>query len=170
MEYIRLGEIIKTFGVNGQVKIYSLTSFPLTRFKLGNKVTLLDPLTNNRTTVTINYFRDAAPFAFLGFKEIKSINEAEAVLHSFLEISKDEASLPSGYYRYADLVGCKVINEDRKPLGIVKEVLSNSPVLNLRISREGQKDFFVPFLMKEFIKFIDIEKKEITIKVIPGLL
>jgi ribosomal 30S subunit maturation factor RimM len=38
------------------------------------------------------------------------------------------------------------------------------------VAREGAKPFYVPFVMDEFILKIDIAKKEITIKVMPGLL
>ena len=41
--------------------------------------------------------------------------------------------------------------------------------ITLRIKRKNNKDFFVPFV-NEFIKKVDIVKKEIIIKVIEGML
>lgn len=170
MANITLGEITKTFGLEGGVKVYALTSFKDARFKNGNSLLVTNPETKESEKVTVSSYRDSGAFVFLSFKEWTSIEQAEAHLHDNIEIEETKAPLPKGYYRYIDLVGCLVQDEAGKKLGKVKEVLTNAPTANLRVAREGKKDFFVPFLMKEFIQTIDIKNKVITIKVIPGLI
>ena len=44
MEYITLGKIVSTFGIKGEVKVYSSSQFSSARYKKGNKVSLLSPL------------------------------------------------------------------------------------------------------------------------------
>jgi 16S rRNA processing protein RimM len=170
MANITLGEITKTFGLDGGIKVYSLTSFKDARFKVGNSLLVTNPENKESEKVTVSSYRDSGAFVFLSFKEWTSIEEAEKHLHYNVEIEEAKAPLPKGYYRYRDLVGCTVKDEKGVTLGFVKEVLTNAPTANLRVSQEGKKDFFVPFLMKEFIQTIDIKNKVITIKVIPGLL
>jgi 16S rRNA processing protein RimM len=170
MEYIRLGQITKTFGLKGQVRCFSLTDFPAERFQLGAKLSLLNEKTSERKDVTIDYFRDAGDAFFLGFAEWKTIEEAEPYLGYFIEIDKKLAPLPKGYYRLQDLRGCEVRDEKGAKLGIVKDVLSYAPTKTLQIGRENQKDFYVPFLEKEFIVSVDVAQKVIVIHVIPGLL
>jgi 16S rRNA processing protein RimM len=170
MEYIRLGQITKTFGLKGQVRCFSLTDFPAQRFQLGTKLSLLNEKTKERQEVTVDYFRDAGEAFFLGFEEWKTIEQAEGYLGSFIEIDQKLAPLPKGYYRLQDLRGCAVLDETGTKLGVVKDVLSYAPTKTLQIGRENQKDFYVPFLAKEFIVSVDIAKKVIVIHVIPGLL
>jgi len=169
MEYVRLGKITKTFGLEGGVKCFSLTDFPTERFQPRTKLSLLDERTNQRKEVTLKSFRDSGPFYFLSFEGIDDISEAEKLQGFFVEIEKGKAPLPQGHYRLNDLLECEVKDEKGTLLGKVSEVLAYSTVKTLRVRRDGAKDFFVPFV-DEFIKSVDIEKKTIVIHVIEGLL
>ena len=169
MNLVKLAEITKPVGLKGQVRCYSLTDFPEERFKRGRELTLLEQ-DGSSSTVTVSYFRDEGRFVVLGFKEWATIEDAEKHPHASLMVERDNAPLPKGYCRLEDLKGCLVNDEAGKILGTVKDVLSYAPTKTLRVSREGQPDFFVPFLLGEFVVNIDLDAKKITIKVIPGLL
>lgn len=169
MELITVGNIIKPFGIKGQFKVYSLTEFPKERFKKGTKLFLVSK-TEEQKEVTVSSFRVANDCLIVGFKEIPTLTEAEPFSHYDIRIDKEKAPLPKGYYRYADLIGLTVKNEEGNTLGTISEVLSNAPTKTLRVSRPGAKDFFVPFLMGTFIKDIDLEKKTITIIVMKGMI
>lgn len=169
MEYIRLGQITKTFGLDGTVKCFSLTDFPQERFRPRTKLSLLNEQTGERKEVTIKSFRDSGQFVFLGFTEIVDISEAEKLQGLFIEIEKNKAPLPKGYVRLNDLIGCQIQDDKGTPLGHVTEVLSYSPTKTLRVSRSTGKDFFVPFV-GEFVVSTDVENKLIVIHVIEGLL
>jgi 16S rRNA processing protein RimM len=170
MEYLRLGTVVRPFGLDGVLRIRSLTSFPEERFSLGAEMTLLDETSGKRIPVTVKSLRVDGDTLFVGFEEIKSVEEAEAVRGYFVEMDKSKAPLPKGYYRYSDLVGCKVVDDEGHPLGEVTEIMTNCPTPNLRVRRDVGKDFFVPFVMDEFVKDIDIEKKTITVNVVEGML
>lgn len=170
MEYVRLGQVSKTFGLEGQVRVFSLTDFASERFKVGMKVSLLEEKTNERKDFTIRSFRDSGDSYFLGFKEIPTIDEAEKIIGDYVEVDKATAPLPKGYYRLQDLKGCTVLDGSKKVLGKVSDILSYAPTKTLVVAREGKKPFYVPFVKDEFILSVDIAKKEITIKVMDGLL
>ena len=170
MEYIRLGQVSKTFGLEGQVRVFSLTDFAAKRFKIGTSVSLLNERTGERKDYTVTSFRDSGDSYFLGFKEIPNIDEAQKIVGFFVEIDKEKAPLPKGFYRLEDLKNCFVKDEKGTTLGKVSDVLAYAPTKTLVVAREGAKPFYVPFVMDEFILAIDIAKKEITIKVMPGLL
>ena len=84
-------------------------------------------------------------------------------------MAKNEAPMPEGTYRIASLLDCTVLDKERKKLGVVKDVLTYAPKSILRVGREKKKDFFVPFV-DDYLLNIDLEKKEITILVVPGML
>jgi len=170
MEYITLAVVNKPFGLQGQMRCYSLTDFASLRFKRGRVFSLLDTKTQERKEITLSYFREAKPFVFLGFKEITSIEEVEGLLGSNIEIEKEKATLPKGKYHISDLIGCSVLNNEGQKLGVVKDVMKLTSTDTFRVGRENEKDFFVPFVYDKFIISINIEKKEIIINVIEGLL
>ena len=170
MEYVRLGKITKVFGLKGQVRCFSMTDFPEKRFHLGTKLSLFDELSGERNEVTITYFRFSGSFFYLGFEEITDCAAAERYVNRFIEVDKETAPLPKGFYRQDDLVGCKVLSEEGIELGQVKAVLSYAPTKTLRVARPGKPDFFVPFVDGVFVKSVDIAKKTILIKVMSGLL
>ena len=70
---------------------------------------------------------------------------------------------------YEDLIGSIVYDENNKRLGKVKKVEEFPAQITLRVARDYNRDFFVPFI-KEFIVSTDIENKKIVIKVMEGML
>ena len=168
MAYIELGYILKTHGLKGDLKIYSTTDFPDLRFKRGTKMVLMSK-DKNITNVTVNRFIDTAQCSIVHFKEINSIEEASKHLHETIQIDEIDAPLPAGYYRNGDLLGCNVFDENGNQLGIVSKVETNAPTSNLRIARENNKDFFVPFVFDTFIVSVDIKNKKIVIKLMEGM-
>ena len=169
MEYVTIAKLLSTHGLKGQFRCFCLTSFPKERFQLRRKLTLHSTKTGERVEVTLNYVRMKGDILILGFEEIASIEEAERFVKWELDINKDEAPIPDDHYRIADLVGCKVYDEEGQILGEIKDVFSYSPTWTLRVKREEQKDFFVPFV-DEFIQEVDTDAKKVVIHVIPGLL
>lgn len=171
MPYVRLGTITKTFGLHGQVLVKSLTSFASIRFKRGAKISLFDEKTAERKELSVNFFRDSGDYFYLGFEEIDNMDKALELVGKHLEMEKEAAFLPEGYYRLSDLIGSKVLDaKDGKKIGEVIDVNDFCPTANLKIRKEDGKNFYVPLVMKEFIEKIDIESKTIHINLIEGLL
>ncbi|MCR4562183.1 MAG: ribosome maturation factor RimM [Bacilli bacterium] len=170
MEYVRLAKILKTYGLKGEVKAYCLTDFPASRFKKGNVLSFLNEKTGERENYTVSSYRLQKPFIYLKFEEIISIEHAENVLGMFVEIEKDKAPMPDGYYRLEDLKGCTVESLEGEQLGVVEDILSYSTTKTLRVKKADGKTFTVPFVFDHFVVSVDLDSKTIVIKVIPGLL
>lgn len=170
MEYVRLGEIRKPYGLKGEVVCFSITDFASSRFKKGTTVYLHNPKTDERIKMKVKTFRDSGDYYYLGLDGITSMNEAENYRNFYVEIDKESAPLPEGYVRVSDLMGCTAIDsQSKETLGVITDVLSYAPTKTLRIHREGEKDFFVPYV-KTFIGEEDFEKKTIEIHVVEGML
>ena len=172
MEYITLGYILKPFGLKGEVRCKSLTSFAKQRFKKGTILSLHDEKLDERFPVTVRSFRDSGDYYFLSFEEYGDINAIEGFRNFAIEMEKDKATLPEGYYRYSDLVGCKVVDylDENRVIGVVDEVLEYSKTRTLSVTTPENKHVYVPFKDGLFIKNVDIDNKVITINVMEGLL
>ena len=169
MEYLNLGNIVDSFGVDGTVKIYSTTSFGEKRYKKGSTVLLVNPQTNEMTELTVEKYRHSGFFDFVKFEEFKTPEEVKNLKGYSIQIIKNNKDLDKDTYFYSDLRGCKVVDESNKELGTVKEVEEFPAQVTLRVSRKNGQDFFVPFI-KQFIKDVKIDDKIIVIHVIEGLL
>ena len=169
MEYLSLGKIVDSFGIDGTVKIYSTTSFGEKRYKKGSIVFFVNPLNQERTEHEVVKYRHSGFFDFVKFAEFDNPEIIKEFKGFEIQIIKDNKDLEEGSYFYSDLRGCKVVDNDNNELGIVKEVEEFPAQITLRVSRKGKPDFFVPFI-KEFIKKVDICSKIIVIDVIEGLL
>lgn len=169
MKYITLGRIVGTFGVKGEVKVYSSSHFSLARYKKNNSVYLLNEKTNERIELTINTYKKGKAHDIISFNEYKSLNEVESLQNFLVQISEENATLPKNYYHYYELMDCLVYDESNNLLGRVKTVEEYASYQTLRIQRENNKDILVPFV-KAFIKKVDIDNHKIIIHVLEGLL
>ncbi len=170
MEYLSLGKIIDSFGLDGTVKVFSTTDNAKLRYKKGNKVFVYDEETDGRREYTVVSYRAAGRLDYVKFEEVTSPEEVALILKGReIQVVKDEKDLKEGYYFYSDLRGCEIIDKDGKIYGTVKEVEEFPAQITLRVKQKNGKDFFVPFI-KEFIVKVDIKNKQITINYMEGML
>ena len=169
MEYLSLGVIKDSFGLDGTLKIYSTTSMSSKRYKAGNTIFLYNPQTKEREQRKVLNFRHSGLFDFVLLEGIDNPEIAKTFKGYEIHIEKNRNDLEKGTYFYSDLRGCKVLDQDKNELGTVKEVEEFPAQLTLRVMRKGKPDFFVPFV-KQFIIEVDVENKSITIEKIEGLL
>ena len=166
MEYLTLGKIIDTFSLDGSVKILSSTTNQDIRYKKGNKVYI--NIDNEVKEFTIVSYRRSSNCDIVKFQEITNVDEAILLKGKEVLVIKNTKDLKEGYYFYSDLAGCTIVSEGKK-LGQVIEVEEFPAQLTLRCKASNGKQFFIPFV-KAFIKSVSIEKKEIEINYMEGLL
>lgn len=169
MEYLNLGNIVDSFGIDGTVKIYSTTSFGEKRYKTGSKVFLYNPQTKEYKELEVVKYRHSGFFDFVKFVELNTPEEVKELKGFSIQVIKDNKDLKKDEYFFSDLKGCKVVDENNNELGTVKVVEEFPAQVTLRVGRKNKQDFFVPFI-KEFIKEVNIDEKIIIIHVIEGLL
>lgn len=165
MEYLLLGHIAGSFGLDGTLKIISTTSFQNKRYVKGNKIYLGE----EKKILTVASFRAGGKFDFLKVEEITTKEDADKLKSTSIYGEKDLSLLDEGYYYFSDLESCEVVDEKNNVLGTVKKVEEFPAQITLRVRGKNNKDFFVPFI-KQFIISVDIEKKIIKIKLIEGML
>ena len=166
MEYLTLGKIIDTFGLDGSVKVFSSTTNQDIRYKKGNVVYI--SIDNEMKAFTVSAYKKSSNLDVVRFKEITTIDEAALLKGKEIVVIKDQNDLEEGYYFYSDLRGCDIISDGKK-LGKVIEVEEFPAQITLRCKSISGKNFFVPFI-KQFIKEVRIETKEIEINYMEGML
>lgn len=167
-ELIKIGAIIATRGLQGEVKIFPTTDFVDDRFFKGAKV-MLSERNEVKALVTISTVTYIKNVLNIKFKEINSIDEAEKYMRFDIVIKKSDAKLPKGYVFDQELIGLDVVTTSGDLIGQVSEVMTYTPQKTLRIKRVDKPDVLVP-IVPFFVVETDLDAKKITINVIEGML
>ena len=170
-EYFQVGVIASTHGLKGEVNVFPTTQDP-ERFLDLEKV-ILDTGREGKKELTIERVRFNKKFVIVKFKEFNDINEVERFRHRELIVRREDAiPLEEGEYYLADLEGMKVVDEDGKELGIVKQVIQTGANDVYEMERsdvgDGADTVMIPGI-RECVKNIDIDNKVMTIHVMDGL-
>ncbi|MBR3264993.1 MAG: ribosome maturation factor RimM [Erysipelotrichaceae bacterium] len=166
MEYVVIGKIVNTFGIKGELKVYSYTDFVKERFKKGSKVYLSEKY----LPFEVNSCREHKGFLLVSFKDHEDINLIEKYKNMLIYKAKEDIKpLKKGEYYFSDLRDLEVYVEGEK-IGRVKIVEEGIRSNNLRIVKYAdEKEYLVPFL-DVFIEKVDLENKRIDIVKMEGLL
>lgn len=165
MEYIKVGRIINTFGLRGEVKVKSLTEFAEIRFKEGQQLYIEKD--NELDIVIVKRMRWHRESLLVLFEQLEDINLVEKYKGCDIYISRENVhALPVGEYYYFELRGCSVY-ENNECIGQVVGVEDGYQTI-LRINT-GKKDVLVPYV-SAFIRNVSISDKRIDINSIQGLL
>ena len=167
MEVI-LGTIVTTFGIKGEVKVHSNTDFAKTRYKVGNEVILYSPITQKKETLKISSHKQSKGMDIISFENLTNPDMVLKYIGYKILADKKDESLGKDVYHYAYIYNCNAIYEGNV-IGKVVDIINSSSHLTLRIKREDKKDILYPFI-ERFITSIDIEKKEIVLNPIKGML
>lgn len=169
MEFLSLGKITDSFGLDGTLKIYSTTSNAALRYQKGKKVFLYNEATKERADYTVLNYRHNGLFDLVKLEEITTCDDALSKKGYEIIVEKNVQDLDKNTYFFTDLIGCEIVDNFGKKLGFVKEIEEFPAQITIRGGRQGKPDFFVPFI-EEFVNKVDIENKTIVINVIEGLL
>ena len=163
----QVGVISSTHGVRGEVKVFPTTD-DVKRFKKLKEV-ILDTGKED-IILTIEGVKFFKKFAILKFKDYNNINDIEKYKGKSLYVERANAvRLQKDEYFIADLMGCKVVDEDENPLGVLKDVLeTGANDVYIVTSPEG-KELLFPAI-KECILDIDFKNGKMTVHVMDGLL
>lgn len=165
-ETLKVGKIVTTHGLKGEVKVYPTTENP-DRFLELSRVFL--DLGVSRKELEIESVRFQNKMVLLKFKGLDRIEDVEGFRSRDLLIRREDAiPLAKNQWFIGDLIGLKVLLPDDAVLGTVKDVMETGANDVLLIST-GKKDVMIP-VVSEFVKKVSPEEGYIRVEVIPGLL
>ena len=154
-DILRVGKIVNTHGLKGEVKVIALTDDPKRYNDLD--FVLIDGV--ERKIQGCKFQKDRVIVKIEG---IDSIEEAEKYKNKYMEIPREYAvPLEEDTYYIADIIGCNVYDTESKSLGEVYDVIQtkNNDVYWIR----KPKELLIPVLL-DIVTDIDVENRKITIK------
>ena len=166
-KYLELGQIVNTFGIKGQVKVMPFTD-DIKKFDKLKEIYIEKKHELKLFQIEkVNYSKN---MVILKLKGIETPEEAERLRNSYLKINrKDAKKLPEGTYYIADLIGLDVYTDENKLLGKV-DYIYNAGSSDIYVVKDEQgKEILLPAI-KEVLKQVDLENKNIIVHIIKGLI
>lgn len=164
---LEIGQIVNTFGIKGFVKVNPFVD-DISRFDELKKVYIKKQKVLKELEVQeVKYHKN---MVLLKFKDIDTVEEAENLRNSYLEVDRENAiDLEEGTYFIADLLGLEVITDEGKTLGKLEDIFNTGSNDIYVVKDELGKQILLPAI-SEVIKEIDIEGKKILVHLLEGLM
>lgn len=166
-EFFQVGIITSTHGVKGEVKVFPTTD-DARRFKRLKEVIV--ETGKEQITMEIEGVKFFKQFVILKFKGIDNINDVEKYRKSKLLVTRKNAvRLNRDEYFVADLMGLKVLDEDGREIGVLKDVIETGANDVYAIDLHDGRELLLPAI-KQCVLEVDVEAGFIRIHILEGLL
>lgn len=158
-QYLEAGRIVNTHGVRGEVRIepWADDASFLTRFKR---------FYMDGQPVKVRSCRVHKAMCIALLDGIDDVNAAMALKGKVLFIDRNDAKLPKGTVFIQDILGAKVVDEEGKELGVLKEVLP-APAASVYVV-QGEREILIPDV-PAFILDKDADNGVVTVRLIEGM-
>ena len=168
MNYFNVGKIVNTQGLQGEMRVLSVTDFAEERFKKGNTLSLFDKKDQFVMDVEIASHRKVKNFDIIKFKGMYHINDIEKFRDFTLKVREEDLTdLEDGEFYYHEIIGLEVYENDVL-LGTIKEILQPGANDVWVVKRKGKRDLLLPYIPPVVLR-IDIEQGRVDVEIPEGL-
>lgn len=170
-EYLKIGAVISTHGLKGEVKVFPTTD-DVRRYDDLDEVYAAPPQAGSeRQLLHVEHVRYFKNLVIVKFKGIDRIEDVQCHLKKDLFVArKDAIKLEEGQYFVGDIIGLDVFEDTGRKLGKVKDVLATgaNDVYIVTPEDDPKKELLLP-VIREVILGVDLEAGTMTVHLIPGL-
>lgn len=168
MNYFNVGKIVNTQGLQGELRVMSVTDFAEERFKKGSKLSLFNEKDHFVMEVEVASHRKQKNFDIVKFKGLYHINDVEKYKgHSLKVAEEDLANLGEDEFYYHEIIGLDVYEKDVL-IGQVKEILQPGANDVWVVQRKGKRDLLLPYIPPVVLK-VDIPNSRVEVDIMEGL-
>ncbi|QEA45925.1 ribosome maturation factor RimM [Leuconostoc citreum] len=166
--YFKVGTIVNTHGIRGEVKIMAITDFAVDRFKKGAALQI--ETKQGFVPVTVQSSRLHKNMWLVLFEGVTNINEIEKYKTNDIYVyGEAREALGDDEYYYDEIIDSRVVSLSGEAIGVVSEIMTTGANDVWVVKRQGQSDALIP-MIDDVVKSVDVANKLITIDVLEGLL
>lgn len=163
MEYICIGKIVNTHGIKGEIRILSKFKYKSRVLKKYFKV-YIGP---SKEEEIINSYRPHKQFDMITLDGITNINDVLKYKGKLIYIKKEDLILNNNEYLDEDLIGLKVLMNN-KEYGYIEKIQRDTYQDKIVVNKDGIM-YLVPYVC-DIIKNINLKEGTMTLEYIKGLL
>lgn len=168
MNYFKVGKIVNTQGLQGELRVLSVTDFADERFKKGSQLSIFSEQDEYLLDVEVASHRKQKNFDIVKFKGLYHINDVEKYKGTVLKVAETNLSeLAEDEFYYHEIIGLDVY-EDEVFIGKISEILQPGANDVWVVKRKGKKDLLLPYIPPVVLN-VDVEGKRVDVALMEGL-
>lgn len=161
MELVKIGKIVNTHGIKGELRILSKFPYKDKVFVKGMVIYI-----NKKDKEIINSYRKHKNFDMITLNGYSNINEVLKYKSKYVYVNNEDIKLDKDKYLDEELIGLNVIYDDNN-MGIISNIERYDKTCLFNVKGKD-KNYLIPY-NDNLIDRIDINDKKIYIKYIKGL-
>jgi 16S rRNA processing protein RimM len=167
LRFLAIGRVIRAHGIRGEISVSVLTDFP-ERFETTAWVYLGDEF--EAEPYRLENYRWHKKNLLLTLAGVADRTQADRLKGQLVQVPIEEAvPLPQGSYYLYQLFDLQVVTTAGQHLGVITDILETNANDVYVIQDEAQREILLPAI-PEVVKEIDLEKKQMTVELIEGLI
>ncbi len=168
LDYLKIGGIISTHGLKGEVKVFPTTE-DVRRYD--DLDTAYIEMGSGKLPVRVERVRYFKNLVIVKFRDMDRIEDVQPYLKHDLYVSREDAiELKENEYFIGDLIGLEVVTDDGRVLGILDDVMETGAnnVYIVTSRADPQKEILLPAI-PDVILETDPEAGFMKVHMLPGL-
>jgi 16S rRNA processing protein RimM len=166
MDLITIGEIVKTRGLRGCMKVVSFVDTSDISSDL--EFVYIQDHSEQKKLYNLRKIDISGKFLFIELDSIDDVELAKTFVGCKVVIPGDMfKELPEGEYYWRDIIGLNVYTEEGKLLGQIESVFPTGSN-DVYVCKGGDREILLPAIA-DVIKLIDIDRKVMNVKLMEGL-
>lgn len=163
-DYLVVAKVLRPHGIHGEMLLETITDFP-ERLAVGTQVSI----GRSHDVHTIEAVSPHGRNLRVKFEGVDSPESARGYRHEVVYVTAaDRPPLPNGVYYHHQLVGCEVVDESGKELGILANILQTGANDVFVVRSDAGGEFLLPFL-KSVVLQIDLGMRRIQTRIPEGM-
>ncbi|MEQ9764371.1 ribosome maturation factor RimM [Streptococcus jiangjianxini] len=168
MNYFNVGKIVNTQGLQGELRVLSVTDFAEERFKKGSQLSIFDDNDHHLLDVEIISHRKQKNFDIVKFKGLYHINDVEKYKGTMLKVAEENLTdLAEDEFYYHEIIGLDVYENDVL-IGQIKEIMQPGANDVWVVKRKGKKDLLLPYIPPVVLN-VDVAGNRVDVEIMEGL-
>ena len=166
MDLITIGEIVKTRGLRGCMKVVSFVDTSDISVEL--EFVYIQDISEQKKLYNLRKIDISGKFLFIELDSIDDVELAKTFVGCKVVIPRNLfKELPEGEYYWRDIIGLNVYTEEGKLLGQIESVFPTGSN-DVYVCKGGDREILLPAIA-DVIKSIDIDRKVMNVKLMEGL-
>jgi 16S rRNA processing protein RimM len=166
MDLFVLGEVVKTRGLRGCIKVLSFVESQAILDELD--FVYIEESPGQKKRYNLKKIDRSGKFIFIELVGISDIDAAQEFVGRKVLLPKDMLEqLPDGEYYWRDIIGLNVYSDEGKYLGLIDSVFPTGSN-DVYVCKDGKSEILLPAIAQVILQ-IDLDQRKMIVKLLDGL-
>ena len=166
MDLFAIGEIVKTRGLRGCLKVLCCVETNNAFIEL--EFVYIEISSGQKKCFLLRKIDVSGKILFVELEGIPDVESAQALVGCKVFLPEDmQEKLPEGEYYWRDIIGLDVYNEDDKYIGKIESVFPTGSN-DVYVCKGEEREILLPAIA-EVIRQIDLNRHVMTVRLLEGL-